>query len=147
MSFGSRARRYPPPFPFRLCSMPWFLRTRRISSRNLAGMCSSRARSAMRIGSSRPCSASARRALIAYFARFDSMRLHVPVAPKHFQAAAARLVLGPPRPLGDVGELAGLELQDNVVHVARVRLDRMGAGPAAERAVALTVALVVVQRH
>jgi hypothetical protein len=31
---GSRARRYLPPFPFRLQRIPWFLRTSRIASRN-----------------------------------------------------------------------------------------------------------------
>ena len=39
-----------------------------------------------------------------------------------------------------------LELEDDVVHVPGVRLDRLGAGPAAQRAVALAVALVVVER-
>src|SRR5215210_6013830 len=70
---GSRASRYPPPLPFRLRSSPWFLRPRRISSRNLRGICSARARSAMRIGSSGSPSASASRALIAYLAFFESM--------------------------------------------------------------------------
>src|SRR6476661_7196747 len=117
MSLGSRPRRYPPPFPFRLCRIPWFLRTSRMSSRNLGGICSSRARSAIRIGSSRPWSASARSALMAYFARFESIGLHVAVAAEDFQAAAAGLVLGAARALCDVDELARLELQDDIVHV------------------------------
>src|SRR6266404_1234132 len=73
MSAGSRASRYPPPLPFRLCRIPWFLSPSRISSRNFGGICSSRARSAIRIGSSPPRWASASSALMAYLAFLESM--------------------------------------------------------------------------
>src|SRR6476660_1636044 len=117
-----------------------------MSSRNLGGICSSRAKSAIRIGSSPWRSARARRALMAYLARLVSMRLHVSVASEDFQPTAAGLVLRPPRPLGDVHELPRLELEDDVVHVARVRFDGLGARPAPQRAIPLAVALVVVER-
>src|SRR6185503_5846143 len=125
--------------------MPWFLSSSRISSRNFGGICCSRARSAMRTGVSGPCSARAIRALRAYLVFRDSMvarwkkrlgpaaptgppsPLHVTVAPQHFQSAAAGLVLGPARALCDVGELARAQLDDDLVHVSRVRLDRVGA--------------------
>src|SRR3954468_23040728 len=87
MSEGSRARRYPPPLPFRLRRRPWFLSPRRISSRNFGGICSARARSAIRTGSSGSPSASASRALMAYLAFFESMGDLVGGALKYSRAA------------------------------------------------------------
>src|SRR5215204_3028932 len=78
----------------------------------------------------------------------DSMpwSLHVPIPPQGFQAAATFLVLRPSRAFGDIGELPGLELQDDVVHVASIGVHRIGAGVAAQGTEALAVALIVVER-
>src|SRR3954452_21892786 len=164
MARGSRARRYPPPFPFRLCRTPWFRSSSRISSRNFGGICCSRARSAIRTGVSGPGSAKAIRALRAYLVFRDIMvahkekkgaapatptgppHSHVTLPPQRFQPAAAGLVLGSARTLRDVGELARAQLHDDVIHVPRVRLDRVGAGIAAQRPVPHPVPLVVVER-
>src|SRR5262245_11013397 len=74
-------------------------------------------------------------------------RSHVPVAPKGLQPAAVVLVLGPARPLRDIGKLAGLQLDDDLLNVSRLGLDVLGARPATQRAVPDPIAMVVVERH
>src|SRR5215208_2793285 len=74
-------------------------------------------------------------------------RSHVPVAAERLEPAAVVLVLRASRPLGDVREAAALQLDDDLLHVLRVRCHRLGARPAAEGPEALTLALVVVQAH
>src|SRR5688500_18322351 len=64
-----------------------------MNSRNLAGICSARARSAIRIGSPGGCSARRRSALIAYLDFFESMRYSVLDLPEYtlVQKSSCRL--------------------------------------------------------
>src|SRR4051794_41837803 len=104
------------------------------------------------------------RALMAYLVFRDSMvargggngsapphrrgryHSHVTIAAERFQSAAIGLVLGPARALRDIGELARAQLENDLVHVPRVRLDREGAGVATQRPVPHPVPLVVIER-
>src|SRR5688500_17200355 len=72
-------------------------------------------------------------------------RSHVAVAAERLEPAAVVLVLRAARAFGDVGEPAAPELDDDLLHVLRVRYDRLGARPASERAIPLALALVVVE--
>src|SRR5215207_11278500 len=74
-------------------------------------------------------------------------RSHVPFAAERLEPAAVVLVLRASRPFGDVRETAALQLDDDLLHVLGVRHHRLGAWPAAERAKALSLALVVVEAH
>src|SRR3954451_15741176 len=73
--------------------------------------------------------------------------LHVPIAAQRLEPSTAFLVLCPAGPLGDVHKLSGLELHDDVVHVGCAGFDGVRAGIATQRAITLTLALVVVQRN
>lgn len=73
--------------------------------------------------------------------------LHVAVPAKGLQAAAVFLVLGTARTLRNVGQGAGLQLFDNLPGAAGSGPDGPGAGGAAQGAVALAVALVVIQGY
>src|SRR6186713_879304 len=70
---------------------------------------------------------------------------HVAFAAKRLEAAAVVLVLRASRPLRDVRVASALQLDDDLLHVLRVRHDRLRAGPAAERAIALALSLIVVE--
>ena len=64
-------------------------------------------------------------------------RSHVAVAAQRLEPAAVVLVLRPARALGDVRGTSRPQLDDDLRHVRRVRLHRLRARPAAERAIAL----------
>src|SRR5688572_103903 len=70
---------------------------------------------------------------------------HVALAAQLLEAVFA--VLEPPRALGDVLELAALQLDDDLVDVPRLAVDGLLARAAAQAAVALAVAVVVIERH
>src|SRR4051812_30830252 len=77
----------------------------------------------------------------------NAYRSHVAIAAKRLEAAAVVLVLRASRPLRDVGVPAAPQLDDDLLHVLGVRHHRLRARPAAEGAVPLALALVVVQAH
>src|SRR6266436_2088502 len=70
---GSRLRKYPPPLPFLLCRIPWFLSSSRINSRNLRGIPSRCATSEISTGPWPYSLAKTIRALRAYLDFFESI--------------------------------------------------------------------------
>src|ERR1039458_1058354 len=77
----------------------------------------------------------------------NSCSSHVPVSAQCLKAAAVVFVLGASGTFGDIGELAATQLFNNLRHVTRFALDGIGTGPAAKRAVALTISLIEIERH
>src|SRR5687767_7837493 len=77
----------------------------------------------------------------------DQGVLHVSIAAQRFEPAAVVLVLRAPGALRNPRKTTGFQLDNDLRHIARVRVHRLGAGPAAQRTVAAAGTLVVIERH